>query len=196
MLIQTKELTEYKTKVLEVQGEANQLTISNQKDMEIATDVLHNLKVIKKAISDKKESITKPLMEGLSSIRNLFKPLELGYAEAEKTIKAKMLGYQLEEDNRIEEQKARIARRVEKGTMRADTASGKLEGLTETPKSVEGSVGKISTRTVRKVRIINEGEIPREYMVPDMTKITEAVIRRNEVVNGVEVYEEKIIATR
>lgn len=188
-----KELKEYKSQVDLVQKGANALVISSNEDMEKGTDLLASVKQIKKAVTERKEAITRPLMEALASARDLFKPLETGYADAEKVIKAKMLDYSLAEAERIEKEKARVEARVEKGTMRVDTAVQKIEDIGDTKSSFSGEQGKITFKTMRKVRITDENLIPREYLVPDMVKITKVSLAGINV-PGAEVYEEKVVA--
>lgn len=196
LVLPTKEVNELKPDIESVKKTAIALTIENDADMEKAADILHILTKIEKAVLEKKETVTRPLMKALSAARDLFKPLENDYTETKKSVKAKMLAYQIEKDEKIQKEKDRIAARVEKGTMRGDTAVKKMEEIGETGKATTGSVGRASVRTVRKVRIIDPEVIPREYMVPDLTKITEAVIRNNAVIPGVEVYEEKSMVAR
>jgi hypothetical protein len=191
-----KEMAEIKSQITLVQKAANDLVIETKEDMEKGADLLHNVKQVEDFIIERKEKITRPLMTALASARDLFKPLELAHADAKKVIKAKMLAWQIEEDDRIEKEKERIAKRVEKGTMRADTAAEKLEVVGNVNQKTVGSVGKTSIRVVKKVRIVDESLIPREYMVPDMDEITEAIIRKGMVIPGVETYEEKCIVGR
>lgn len=191
-----KEMTEIKQQVFSVQEAANKLIIDSKETMALGADLLHNVKKVEDLIVERKEGITRPLMTALASVRDLFKPLELAHADAKKTIKAKMLAFQIEEDEKIEKEKARIAARVAKGTMRVDTATDKLESIGEAGAKTVGSVGKTSIREVKKVRVIDESSIPREYMVPNMTAITEAIIRNGAVIPGVEMYVEKSIVGR
>lgn len=185
-----------KKEMLTVQKAANNFQIITDEDLSQSADILKQIMQGEKLITTRKEDITRPLMQSLGSIRDLFKPLELGFADAKKIMKAKILAYQLEQEEKAEKEKAKIAARVEKGTMRADTAAAKMEAIVEPQKSVSGSVGKITTRTIQKVRVVDETAIPREYLVPDMTKITEAIIRQGAMIPGVEKYEEKVIASR
>lgn len=190
-----KELKEYKSQIDFVQKGASNLQITSVSDMQKGTDLLSSVKEVKKAITARKEEITRPLMTALASARDLFKPLETGYAEAEKTIKAKMLDFSVAEEERIAKEKSRVEARVEKGTMRTDTAIKKMEEIGDKKSSFAGNTGKVNIRTVQKVRIVDETLIPREYLVPDMTKITQAVLKDNQNVPGVEIYEDKIIAS-
>lgn len=180
------ELSEYRTQILTVQKVANELRIENDKDLETATELLKGVADGEKLIAERKEQITRPLMAALKSGRDLFKPLELGFADAKKVIKSKMLAYQAEEVLRIAHEAAKVEARVAKGTMRADTGADKLEKI--------GSAPKLNTRTLTKVRIVDEALIPREFLTPDMTVITNAVLRDGVTIPGVEKYEEKVVA--
>jgi hypothetical protein len=184
-----KELATYKKQVSFVQKAADDLQVVKVEDMDVASDLLNQVKKVAKSITEQKELITRPLMTGLAEARNLFKPFELSYTEAEKTIKAKMLTFSIAEDERIEKEKARVEARVEKGTMRVDTAVAKLGDIGD----AKTSFGKSSLRKVTKIRIVDESLIPREYLIPDLSKITEAVLRGGQIISGVETYEEKSI---
>lgn len=195
-LVPEREIAEFKTQVSGPQERANSLVIESEEDSNKAADILHEISDIEKMVTARKEAITRPLMASLASVRDMFKPLETACADAKKTIKGKIMAWQTLEEERIEKEKNRIESRVEKGTMRADTAAGKLENLGEAPKTAKGSVGKVQTRIVPKVRVVDETLIPREYLVPDMTAITNAVIREGKQIPGIERYEEKTLVSR
>ena len=189
----TKEVSEYKDQVLFVQEKANELGIQTEQDMVAASDLLNDLKLVETSIVERKQAITRPLMEALSSARDLFKPLENGYSEAKKTIKGKMVDYTDKEEARIAKETERVEARVAKGTMRPDTAIAKMEEAGEIKKSFAGTTSKTSIRKITKIRIVDENEIPREWLEPSMKRITQAVLRDKEVIPGVETFEEKSI---
>lgn len=193
---QTKEVTEYQNQVSFVKDKADSLEIVSEEGMTMASDLLNDLKKVEKAVVERKKEITGPLMEALSSARELFKPVEKSYASAKTTIKAKMLDFTVTEETRIEKEKAKVEARLEKGTMRTDTAVEKIENIGNTKKTFKGASSKTSLRTVTKIRITNEDLIPREFMVPNMKLITEAVLRQKRTVEGVETYEDKTIVSR
>ena len=196
MEIKEQQLVEIKSQVSIVQQSANALVVEDKKSMSLATDLLHNVSQAEKYVIERKEEVTKPLMGALAKVRDLFRPMESNLADAKKIIKSKMLEFSILESDRIEKEQQRIAKRVEKGLMRADTAAGKLETLGESSAPVEGESGKSSIRDVKKIRIVDETAIPREYMTPNMPLITEAIIRKGLTISGVEMYVEKIIVSR
>jgi len=195
-LIPQKEVAEYNNQISLVVEKAEGLTIVSKEDMVVASDVLDEVKKVEKSIVDRKKEITGPLMTALASARGLFKPLEEGHKEAKGIIKVKMLDYTVAEEERIEIEKERVVKRVEKGTMRVDTGIKKMEGIGDAPKSFEGTNSKTSIRKITKLRITDESLIPREYLIPDMKKLTEAVLKDNLEVPGTETFIEKSIVGR
>lgn len=195
-MIDTKELSLIKKEVLSVQQNTNSYTVTSSKDAEKGADLLNMIKNTVEIITSAKEAKTRPLMTELSQIRDVFKPLETTLDDAKKNIKAKILAWQIEEEDRIEKEKAKIEARTLKGTLKPETAIAKMEALGDSPTSVQGSYGKTSTRSVTKVRIVDEFAIPREYLIPDMAKITEAILRQKVSIPGVESYQEKVLVSR
>jgi len=177
-----------KGKVLAVQEAAYKYVIKEASDLTLGENMLRTIKEIETGITTRKEEITRPLMKALASARDLFKPLETGHAEAKKVIKEKMLAWQIEEDERIAKEQAKIAARVEKGSLKAETAAGKLA-------TIEEGKSKLNTRTLRKLDIFDEAAIPREYLVPDRDAITKALFAGT-VVPGAQLKEEKVIVTK
>jgi len=192
--IEPKELTVLKGQTTKAYNRAHELVINDRKELENATDILKAVKDASKELKAKKESITKPINEALKEIRSMFAPIEDQLSESEGIVKGKMLEF-----NRIIEQKAREAaaeleKKVEEGKMTLSVAAKQLEEAPQVEKKVEGKRGSIQYRTVRKVRINDETKIPREFLVPDFTKINRAALAGISI-EGVEVYEEQQVAS-
>ncbi|MHB8674619.1 MAG: hypothetical protein ACYDAK_13210 [Candidatus Limnocylindrales bacterium] len=195
LVLPTKEVEQTNKHVMGLQESANALTIKSPDDMSVAADILGTIKQAENTITARKEEITRPLMRGLSSIRDLFKPMELTLDNAKKVVKAKVIAYQTVEEDRITKEKARIEKRVEKGTMRMDTAIEKFGTIGDVQKNAKGTSGKITMRTVMKMRVVDIESVPREYLIANMPMITEAVLKKKVAIPGVETYQEKIIAS-
>lgn len=179
-MLPSKEIAQANKETSALEKSARALTLTTPEDVTHATSLLEAVKNAKKALTTRREEITRPLMAGLASTRALFKPIEGTLLSAEEIVKSKMLAYTLIED----EKKARVHARLAKGSLKQETALAKLEEI--------GSV-KMKTRTLTKVRITDESLIPREYLVPNMTFITNAVLHDGITVPGVEMYKEKIV---
>jgi len=194
MEIDKKEIAVVETEVKTVYDLALQVTISDEESLKQAIDVLSRIKKAGKMVESREEAIKRPLLDSISSLRDLFKPMTTKFKDAETLIKNKILAYNMKIEAEAAEKKARIEARVEKGTMKAETAATKMATINEPQKSVSGSVGKIQTRIVRKVEIVDETLIPREYLIPDKPRITDAVLKQNINVPGTQIIEEKQLA--
>lgn len=196
VIIETPDIQKYRSHTDKLVEAARTFTITSAKDVEESADILHNIKLVEKAVIEKKEEITKPLMASLAATRDLFKPFEEAFDSARKMIKRKIIDFNEAEQQRIAAKNEKLAARVAKGTMTAETAAQKMDAVGQAKTSVSGSVGAIQTRKITKVRVIDEAAIPREYLVPDISKITIAVLQENKTVPGTEKYTETIIASR
>lgn len=195
MEIETKEVAVVKGQATKALAAAQALIISSPEEMQAATDHLSKMKTVAKMIKERKEAITKPLQEALTSARSLFQPIEANLADAEALVKRKMLDYNAKVEREEAEKKAKIARDLEAGKIKEATAIKKMEAVPEVQTKVEGKVGTVTTKTIKKYRVIDEAQLPREFLMPNMAKITEA-LKAGQNVPGAEVYEEKVIAAR
>jgi actin-related protein len=178
---------EIKEIVLSVQQKANSLVVESPEQATEASEVLHEIKDATRRLTEQKEFLTRPAMQTLASIKALFAPRETALKDADKTVRAKMIAYQIEEAERVEQAKAKIVARAEKGTIKQETAVKKLGEVKEVSKT-EG----IRVQTRRKLEIVDETLIPREYLVLDREAITKALFA-GIVVAGAELREEKIL---
>ena len=178
---------EVKKNVLNIQQYANSLTVESPEQAEQASVVLHDIKEATRVLTEKKTDITRPQMQALAQVKALFAPLELALKDADKIVRAKMLAYQIEEEEKKEIARAKIAARAEKGTIKTETAVKKLGEVGEVAKT-EGV--KFTTR--RQLEIMDETMIPREYLVPDREKITKALFA-DVPVAGCQLVEKKIL---
>lgn len=193
MEIDTKEIELYKQDMAKAEKYSFDLVIGSKEDYEAAMTEGKSYKDILEKITTRKEEITKPLNSALKSVRDLFKPLETAGENALKTIKTKMLAFITEENRKAEEAKRKLAERVEKGTMKAETAVKKIEAIRNPETTVKTEEAKTVTKTVKKYRVTDKAKIPLEFMEADMVKI-KASFRAGKPVEGVEEYEEKEIS--
>lgn len=184
----SQELAVHREQVTVVQKQAMAYDVSAD-SLEAGERFLRDIKRVEESVEDRKKEITRPLMQALASARDLFKPFELTLADSKKIVKAKILAYEAEQNEKARIEEERIAKRAEKGTLKPETAAAKLGEIAE--KKV-----KTNSRTLVKVRVVDESLVPREYCSPDLSKITEAVLYQGAEIAGVERYEEKILVTK
>src|SRR3990167_632872 len=195
MEIEIKELTVLKGQVSKGEAQAQSVTIATQEDYTNAVDLVSKLKETGKLIKDKKESITKPLNEALRNARDLFAPIEDQFIKAEAIVKTKLLDYKRMKDAEARAEEAKITARVEKGTLKLETAEKKLDTIERVDTTTRGAVGVVQVRKIKKVRIVDEFLIPREYLKPDEVAIRKDALN-GKTIPGVVIEEEEIIAAR
>jgi thiamine pyrophosphate-dependent acetolactate synthase large subunit-like protein len=191
--VDTKEIEKYRSQVEQAEQYSTSLAITSQEDYEAALAEGTAIKETLNRITDRKEEITKPLNAALKSVRDLFRPIENAGETALATIKRKMLAFQQEEARKAEEAKRKLAERVERGTMKPETAVRKMDDIKAPEKTVKTDTGKATTRTVKKYRITDKTQIPFQFLEPNMTAIKES-FRKGVPVAGVEEYEEQEMA--
>lgn len=191
--IKSQELIALKSQGTKLENRAQQVTIKEQADYLEAIDIVAKLKDYGSTIKSKKESITKPLNDALKNVKTLFAPLEEQLIKAEAIIKVKLLGYkqQKDEEARLAEQK--IAEKVEAGRLKLETAEKKLDNIERVETTTRGNIGEVQIRKIKKVRIIDEALLPREYLEPNLVAIRRDALGGKQI-PGTEVYDEEIVA--
>ena len=190
--IKNHNLIVIKTKVNKSLQLSEEITIKDESTLSQAIDFLKKIKETGKIIKEKKELITKPLNEGLRNARDMFRPIEDNYFIAEKNVKAKILEWNNEQERIRRQKEEKLAKRVDKGTMKMETAVKKIEQMPEV--SNKGQAGKVSFKTIRRVVVMDENVLPRKYLIPDMVKIRKYAFSGAKI-EGVKVVEEKILAS-
>ena len=194
-------LTPVKRQVTTISNQAGDLLIDSKESLAQATDILSKIKTASKDVKNRKEEITKPLNEALKSARSLFKPLEDDLATAERCIKDKMLDYASEVEAKAAAEAAKLEKRVEKGTMRTDTAMRKMDEIETVDSQVKGENGSVQFRTVRNIRVVDPQKIPLKYLMNEKVLAAISAAVRTDVLNGtkvdgVEIVEEKQVAAK
>lgn len=194
-MVEDKELQIVKQNTNKAMSAAQALTITTDEDLNGATELLTKINLAGDMIKKRKEEITKPLNEALKSARELFRPLEDAQQNAKQIVAQKMVDYKRAQDEARRKEQERLAARVEKGTMKPETAMRKMEELPDAPKSVKTEAGAVSFKEVPVAIITDETQIPRTYLVPDMVKINKA-IRAGIEIPGIKVEMRTDIANR
>ena len=187
MNINKKDFSLIKTQTSALEKKINSITIQDKDNYVDAITLLNRINEMGNLIKLKKELITKPLNQSLKNARELFKPLEDQFLNAEKIIKKKILDYSQSVNKIAQEKEEKIAERMEKGIIKLETAEKKINEVDRINKTTQGSYGKVTIRQTRKVRIVNLALIPREYFIPDMILIRNDVLSGKNIA-GVEVY--------
>lgn len=165
----------------------SRIRVNSQPTLEQAKTSLTQVKEIKKIVSEKKDSIIKPLNEALKNARSLFKPIEDKVETIETYLKEEILKYntKLLAEQRKREEEAQV--KIEAGES--------FEKATKSVARTEEKIDAIPTRKIKKLKIVDATLIPREFLIPDEVAIKQALLGGFEV-KGCEMVEEEIIINR
>lgn len=178
-----KELEVVKSNTSKALAAANALAVTNDEELAKATDLLTSINRAGDMMKKLKDGIIKPMNEALKSVRAMFSPPEDEYEKAIMIVKQKMLIYHNAAEAKRRQEEARIAARVEKGTMKVETAARKIEDMPaiQTKIATGNGLGSAVFKEEKKVVIVDETLIPRQYLVPDMVLIRRAALAGVEI---------------
>ena len=180
-----------------------------------AGELLQRIKGAAKRLIDRRKALTDPIDESRRAAMALFAPQVADLETAERDVKRAIgvyLDVQEQERRRLQadaEAKARKERERLQAQAQAAEKAGKVERsevLAERAAQVVAPVvvtapPRVAGQSVRKAwkfEIVDAQAIPREYLVPDESKIRKVVaaLGADAVIAGVRVYAETVIASR
>ncbi len=189
--------------------------ITTGEDYKVAGEVLKMVMAAKKRVEELRTKITGPLNEALRNANNMFRAPAEKLVQVEQQLKRNMVTYQNELQRRMqdEQRKADEAARKQREKLaeqaKVAEAAGKVERAEVLQQRSEATVAPViqreapkvagvGTRMVPKFEIVNAALLPREYTMPDETKIRKVVQAMNTEANipGVRVWMEPQIASR
>lgn len=192
-IVNPVDLTKEKAKSTKALTYATSLEVTNKESYDSALEEGKRIKLVLESVTSRKEEITKPMNEALKSTRSLFKPIEDGLDAALDQIRSKMTRWYSTEQNRIREEERKLAARVEKGTMKPETAVKKSAEIVQPEAHSKTEKAAATMRSVTKYRVVDKAKIPLEWMEPNMVAI-KAEFRSGRTVAGVESYQEDELA--
>lgn len=189
-----KEIKVIEKEIAPLYNEGKSFVVKSEADKEKAAELINKMDNALKLVEERRTKITKPINDSLKSINDLFRPFKTQLEGGIKLVKQQVLLYVTEQEEIARKEAERIAKRVEKGTMKKETAANKLDSIKSPIEKVSSSGGGLNFRKVDKIRIVDVSLIPREYLVPDEDKIFDAVIKGGVDIPGVEKYQETVVA--
>ena len=189
------ELEIIKNEVRPIVKQASAITIKTAEDMEGAVELLSNVNRQLDMVKDEELKVTKPLKEALKAETDRWKPMKDAMKIAVDTLRLKIGTYQTEADRATKLAEAKLAARVDKGTLKMSTAVRKLGELDKPEEKVATMAGSVSFRTLQTLKITKEADIPREYLVVDEKRLLDA-LKAGVVVPGAEIEEIKSVVNK
>ena len=210
------------SEVKELNEQSNQLSetilvlkVVTAAQYENAGEKLKEVKGIQKRLESQRKLFTQPLDQAKSAIMDFFRKPEEKLKQAESTLKRAMDGYYQEQERiareaqaRLDEQARKEREKLEAQAKRA-AESGKTEkadilltkaAMVDAPVVVAQQTS-VSGQSVRKdwdFTIEDASLIPREYLMPDESKIRKMVkaFKEDAKIPGVKAFSKNIISSR
>lgn len=190
------------------------LKVSTQEEMANATDVVKLIKSRWKEIEGERTALVKPLNDTVGRINSRFKTILAPLAEAETTVKGRMLAFQREEARKAEEARKEAERKAEEERARLAAEVASLDrpeiplppepapapAITETPKTTYGSFGGVST--VKKSWAFELADIAAlaaarpDLLMVDAVKVNAEIRGKGGDIPGLRIFERETISVR
>jgi len=158
--------------IIKVEG----LKVVNQKDLEVATELLSKANKKLDEIVAEKEKVTKPLNDALRAERARFKPFEVEADRVIGIIRGKMSEYRTSEVAKA----GLIADKVKSGDVELSDGS-KAIAVVNRSREVVGESGRVQFRERRVLEVVDIGKVDRKYLIVDEKMVLEVLKSGREV---------------
>lgn len=155
--------------------------IHDKEELDVCRIQQLNLVRVKKELTFRKESITKPLNEALKNTRDLFRPMEERVEGLLSKIKSTLTDYDTWVREELDRKREKLEERVESGRLTEGQAGAQVART-----SLALGAPNMPMRSVPTVLIYDEAIVPRKYWVVD-----EVLVRKDvkELTEGREIPE-------
>jgi len=207
----TNEIIKINKNVKNIQGEAENIIIKNEQDVQNAVVFLQKVRNWKKRINDIRLSYTKPLNESLKRINADFKNSENPLDILDKNVSQKMCDYREKEAEKIRKQqekeaeKQRKRKALEKQQKKDEMTKKEAkeaekeieqEEFVPTPTikqetTVRSGDAKMVARKVWTFDIEDETKVPRKFLKVDEIAIRQAVRDGEREIKGIKIYQKE-----
>lgn len=157
--IDEKQIAIIEKRVAPLITRATKIIITTQSEQDRAGELLTALNIEADAFKTLKENITRPMNQALKAVREIFKPREVKLDEAISAIRSAMGDYQMLEDQKAKDKEAKLAARVEKRTMKAETAVRKMGEIDAPAEYIATAGGSVKFRDSVVLNIIHRNKI-------------------------------------
>ena len=197
-----KSITVIKGQITKASNIGTALEIKNDDDVQVGVEALTIIKKSAKLIKIEKNKFLDPIKALQKQTTEFFKPVEEQLKSAEISIKGKLSKYEMEKQDRIDEEERLLAERMKKEEMKPSDVVQSMSQITEQPtapiRSKKG--GTTSYRIVYVATITERNLVPNEYYVMDESRVKREAIdaykNGGRPVPGVTIKEEKDVTVR
>lgn len=173
---------------------ATTLVVNSQESMLQAATLLGKVKELKKATITEEELLADKLSKlDLTKQYEEKRAFRLKIEKAIKFISEQVNKFQTLEARRASEEAARLAARVERGTMKLETAIRKTDEILKPLEEFKTADGTVNFRTIPKLDITDAKLIPRAYLIVDEVAVF-AALKAGTSIPGAQIIQVKSIS--
>ncbi|MDD5068057.1 MAG: hypothetical protein PHN89_00450 [Candidatus Pacebacteria bacterium] len=174
-----KELAIVEEKIAGMREMVDSIKVENDDQLKDISDQIKQVKIVADFIREKKDAYVAPAKDIIAKARETYDPYIEECEAAEVVLKNKAKVYMLDRDNNRRQEELKIAQRVERGTMKPETAVKKFEQMSPAEKTVKSEGGSTLTLKKRSVAVIEKPElIPDEYWIIDEKRVKREALDR------------------
>ena len=155
----------------EIITRAESITVLTVETMPEAIELLSSLNRIKDDITAKKELVTRPLLDALAEERAKWKTKEMRLESVITQIRTSLTSYQTGLVKKQREEQEAIAKKLEDGKIKPETAIKRMQGVEDVQNTVESDTGKISFKTVTTFTVNDWSKVPVEFLLLNETLV-------------------------
>jgi hypothetical protein len=178
--VKETELVLYKEKIKGMKAMVDATKVVDEKTAAEVSDKVKNIKLLSKAIEQKRDKILMPASAIVKEARATYNPLIQECEDAERTLKEKYAEWFLAEEKRVKKEEIDIAKKVESGYFKPETAVKKLEAVKVTDNTIKTEAGSmLSVKKVPIAVIVDPEKIPDDFWIVDEEAVKSAALARH-----------------
>lgn len=198
-------LARYDEEIDRMVSQAAALQVAGEEDNNVAVMMAGTAKKLNRKLEEVRKEYVKAPNEYVKSVNALAKAYQDRLTVIESGLKKKISAYQVkvELERRKQEEADRKAREELQAKVNAEAAALNVEApviapavAPELPKVTRTEAGTASQRKEWRFEVIDETQVPREYLMVDHAKIRQAVKAGVREIPGVNIFEESITVIR
>jgi len=179
-----------------LETQANEIAVKDEKTLAYASDRIKAAKDLAKRVKAEKERFTAPAKEIISAAKAKYDPILAALEAVERTLKNASEAFLLARMKKQREEEAKIAARVEKGTLKTATAMKKLDELGDDANAIRTEHSGLRVTMRKDIEVVALEQVgidalgflaEQGYLVWDMVKV------RKDALAGIEIPGVKII---
>lgn len=174
---------------------ANDLIVRDDDTVSLARSLNRDMNDVVKSVDARRTQVKRPVLDLGKAIDAVAKGVTDPLKHAIDQTKRKLAVYVAEiERQQAEAEQAR--REAEQRAVDEYKQTGRAAQVDPVFAAPVVNAPDVATRTVRKIVIDDPDQVPREFMIPDIPRLEQAVLRDGRAIAGVRVVEERIVVNR